>query len=115
MQLWVFLGLPVMRLSCLIACAGPFGALAPSWTKDFQAALQHSFRLYLTELGWLHQPLLPDCPPPPRPCTPVLAEQDCHVLASSLAIALLAADWGEDANCFALWLSLQTPALLIIH
>lgn len=51
----------------------------------------------------------------PPTCTPVPGEQDCCVLASALAVALLAADWGEDANCSALWLSLQTPALLIIH
>ena len=100
-----------MKLSCLSACASPFGALEPSWA-DLQAALQHGFRLYFTEFGWLHRPLLPDLP---TTCAPVLGEQDWHVLASTLAVALVAADWGEDANCSALWLSPQTPALLIIH
>lgn len=47
--------------------------------------------------------------------TASLLAQDCCALASTVAVALLAAGWGEDANCSALWLFLQTPASLIIH
>lgn len=78
-------------------CAGCFGVLMP---------------LYLTEFGWLYQPRFPDCPLDLHSCP---RGTELPFLLSTLAAALLAADWGEDANHSALWLSLQTPASLIIH